>query len=48
MLFAGEVGDDDFTAQITVRRGARLVRQRVYAGWDGVSFLLRWVDNILE
>ncbi|MFE0156559.1 hypothetical protein ACFWY5_56195 [Nonomuraea sp. NPDC059007] len=39
VLFAGEV---------PVRRGLRLVRQRIYAGWDGVSSLLRWVGNVIE
>ncbi|MFD9944860.1 hypothetical protein ACFWYW_39510 [Nonomuraea sp. NPDC059023] len=41
VLFAGEV-------VVANRRGPRLVRQRVYAGWGGVSSLLRWVGNVIE
>lgn len=48
LRFMGDVEDPDFTAEVEVHRDGHLVRHRTYAGWDGVAFMIRWVDRAVE
>ncbi|MET9343212.1 hypothetical protein [Nonomuraea sp. NPDC003804] len=40
----GEFGDDNFILEVSVHRGSKLVRHVAFPGWDGIWFLLCWLD----
>lgn len=48
VTFRGVVGGAELTAEAAVQRGGELVDRAVLDGEDGLLFLFRWCDQVVE